>query len=88
MSTAYSKLLNEVCVRLGFCGSVVDNQPLNVDQFLPKSGSISSEAFAIALFKAEGWDPEGPGAHEFGPAVREAFDRHMGNAAVDAELLK
>jgi hypothetical protein len=87
MSTAYSKLLNEVCVRLGFCGSVLNDQPLHVDQFLPRSGPVSSEAFAVAVFKAEGWDPEGPRAHEFRAAVREAFVRHMGMAEVDAQLL-
>ena len=87
MTTAYDKLLSEVCVRLGFCGSVVDNQPLHVDQFIPKSGSVTAEDFAAALFSAEGWDPEGPAAHELRPAISEAFARHMGGAEVDASLL-
>ena len=88
ISTAYSQLPNEVCVRLGFCGSVVDDQPLHVDQFLPRSGLVTGEAFAVALFKAEGWAPDGLGAHEHGPGVREAFLRHIGSAEVDAQLLK
>jgi hypothetical protein len=28
MSAAYEKRLNDVCGRLGFCGSVADGQPL------------------------------------------------------------
>ncbi len=60
MRAAYDKLLEEVCVRLGCCGSVVDGQPLPVDQFLPEDGVQANEAFADALFGTEGWDPGGP----------------------------
>lgn len=84
MSVAYDKLLEEVCVRLGFCGSVVDGQPLHVDQFLPQSGVLTNEAFADALFKAEGWDPAGSEAQTFRSSVREAFVRHMGGSEMDA----
>ena len=84
MSVAYEKLLEEVCVRLGFCGSVVEGQPLHVDQFLPQSGVLTNEAFADALFKAEGWDPAGSEAQNFRSSVREAFVRHMGGSEMDA----
>lgn len=84
MRAAYDKLLEEVCVRLGFCGSVVDGQPLHVDQFLPESGVLTNEAFADALFKAEGWDPDGSKARTFRPRVHEAFVRHMGGSEMDA----
>lgn len=56
MRSAYDNLLEEVCVRLGFCGSIVDGQPVHVDQFLPEDGVLTNEAFADALFKAEGWE--------------------------------
>ena len=84
MRAAYDKLLEEVCVLLGFCGSVVDGQPLHVDQLLPESGVLTSEEFADALFKAEGWDPDGPEAKTFRSSVRDAFVRHMGASEVDA----
>ena len=84
MRAAYDRLVEDVCVRLGFCGSVVDGQPLHVDQFLPRSGPVTEEAFATALFKAEGWDPDGPEARTFRPGVREAFVRHMGGTKIDA----
>ena len=84
MRAEYDKLLEDVCVRLGFCGSVVDGQALHVDQFLPQSGVLTTEEFADALFRAEGWDPHGSEARTFRSNVREAFIRHMGGSEVDA----
>jgi len=86
MRAAYDKLLEDVCARLGFCGSVVDERPMHVDAFLPRSGVLTAEAFADALFKAEGWDPDGPEARTFLSSVRDAFVRHMGGSEVDAGL--
>ena len=88
MSAAYDKLLTYVCVSLGFCGSVVDDQPLHVGQFLPETGTLTAEDFADALFKAEGLDPEGSTARRFRSNVRDAFVRHMGVSAIDASLLR
>ena len=87
MKAAYEKLLEHVCVRLGFCGSVVDGQALHVDQFLPPSGTLTDEAFAYALFKAEGWDPDSSEARTFRSSVRDAFIQQMGGAEIDAGLL-
>ena len=83
MRTAYDKLLEEVCVRLGFCGSVVDGRPLNVDEFLPQEGVVTSNEFVDALFKAEGWDPYGSEARTFRSSVREAFVRNMGGSEIE-----
>jgi hypothetical protein len=88
MNAAYHKLLEEVCVRLGFCGSLVDDQPLHVDQLLPRSGSISANSFADALFKAEGWVLDGGAADQHRASVCDAFVRHMGAFEVDAQLLR
>ena len=88
MSVAYDKLLNEVCVRLGFCGSVVDGQPLHVDQFLPKGGPVTAEGFATAVFRAEGWDPASAAAHQHRASVCEAFVRHLGGFQIDARQLR
>lgn len=85
MRAAYDKLLEEVCVRLGFCGAVVDGHSLHVDQFLPQAGVLTSEEFAAALFKAEGWDPDGSEGQTFRSSVREAFVRHMGRSEMDAD---
>jgi hypothetical protein len=86
MQTASDKLLEDVCVRLGFCGSVVDGQALHADQFLPQSGTLTAEHFADALFRAEGWDPDGADARTFCSSVRDAFIRHIGSSEIDAGL--
>lgn len=82
MRAAYDNLLEEVCVRLGFCGSIVDGQPVSVDQSIPEDGVLTKTAFADALFKAEGWDPDGSQARSFRDSVYEAFVRHMGGSEV------
>lgn len=88
MRADYDKLLNHVCVELGFCGSVANDQPLHVDQFLPDTGTLTAEDFADALFKAEGLDPEGSTARKFRSEVRDAFVRHIGVPAIDVGLLR
>jgi hypothetical protein len=87
MKAAYDKLLEDVCVRLGFCGSVGDDQPLQVDQFLPQIGPLTDEVFADAIFKAEGWDPDSSEARRFRSSLRDAFVLHMGGSEIDASLL-
>ena len=88
MRADYDKLLDYLCVDLGFCGSVVNDQPSCADQFLPDSGPLTAEDFASAVFKAEGWDPDGARAREFRSRIREAFVRHMGLSAIDVSLLR
>ncbi|MCM0033457.1 hypothetical protein [Sandarakinorhabdus limnophila] len=84
----YVALLNEVCVGLGFCGSVADGEPLHVDQFIPESGALSADQFVNWVFRAEGMEPEGDDAQKHTQSVREAFVRHMGANVVDAASLK
>lgn len=84
MTAAYDKLLKDVCVRLGFCGSVVGGQPMHVDQFLAQSGTLTADDFADAVFKAEGLDPDSLEAQRFRPSVLGAFIRHMGGSEIDA----
>lgn len=86
MNSAYDALLEEVCVQLGFCGSVVDGQSLHVDLFLPQIGPVSADVFADAVFKAEGLKTDGSTAHVHRQSIREAFVRHMGGAEADARL--
>ena len=88
MSRAYSQLMSEVCVKLGFCGSVVEGRPRYLEDFLPKSGLVTANEFADAVFKAEGWDPNGAGAHEHRRSICDAFVRFMGHSEVEAASLR
>ena len=88
MNPSYNALLNELCVGLGFCGSVIDGEPSHVDFLLPKHGTVRAEMFADLVFQAEGWDPQSVEAAGFRRAIRNAFIRHMGTSEVDVSLLK
>ena len=87
MHPAYDALLRDICIGLGFCGSVVEGKPLDAGMFLPQMGRVSADAFADAVFKAEGWEPDGPSARKHRRSVCDAFVRHMGSAEMDARLL-
>jgi len=86
----YNALMEEVCVRLGWCGSLVNDEPSHVDDFIPTSGPVSASQFVDWLFLADGVDPTSEpskwGKHK--GRLREAFRRHMGADTVDASVLK
>ena len=86
--SAYDGLLHEVCVRLGFCGSVVDGKPSHVDDFIPEHGPVSADEFVEWVFRAEGMDPNEDAATRHAASLRQAFVRHMGSDSVDASRLK
>jgi hypothetical protein len=86
--SAYDALLTEVCVGLGFCGSVANGEPLHLDQFIPERGPVSADQFVEWVFRAEGMDPDGEDGQKHAASIREAFVRHMGINVVDALALK
>src|SRR5205809_6607719 len=77
--SAYDALLHEICVGLGFCGSVVNGQPQHVGQFIPEHGPVSADQFAELVFRAEGMDLDGEGARKRAGSIRDAFVRYMGS---------
>ncbi|WP_150124948.1 hypothetical protein [Tsuneonella mangrovi] len=90
-STAYNRLMHELCAVRGWCGGIVDREPSHVDDFIPDSGEVTANEFIDWLFKAEGYEP----SHE--PPERVAafrteffalFVQVMGAAQVDATQLK
>lgn len=86
--SAYDALLNEVCVGLGFCGSVVDGEPLHVGRFIPDRGAVSADDFVEWVLEAEGMDPSERAALKHRESLRQAFVRHMGGDVVDARMLR
>jgi hypothetical protein len=83
----YDALLIEVCAGLGFCGSVVNGEPLHVDRFIPDHGPVSADEFVEWVFRAEGMEPNGPDARKHRQSLRQAFVKYMGEVA-DARSLK
>ena len=83
--SAFDRLLHEVCVGLGYCGSVVDGEPLHVSMFIPDAGPVSADEFVAWVLRAEGFEPT---ELQHAGEIRHAFVRHMGSDIVDARLLK
>ena len=80
-------LLNDICVRLGWCGGIVDGEPSHVDMFIPASGPVTAAQVAEWVIRAEGLDPVlTPRRHR--RYLKDAFVRHMGAGVVDATELK
>ena len=86
--SAYDDLLDEIGIGHGFCGAVINGEPLTVDTFIPKDGRVSAGQFVDWVFRAEGMDPMSPEAVKHAPSIRAAFVRHMGSEVVDAQDLK
>jgi len=84
-SSAYDRLLQQVCIGLGYCGSVIDGEPSHVDMFIPEEGPVTADEFVEWVFRAEGLEAAG-GEHS--RQIREAFVQHMGGEVVEARLLK
>lgn len=80
----YDALMHEVCVGLGFCGSVVRGKPLHVDFLIPSEGPVTADQFVDWVLEAEGMDSRDQ-THR--AALKDAFIRHMGAAVVDAGVL-
>jgi hypothetical protein len=84
----YEALQHEVCVGLGFCGSVIDGKPSHVDFLIPERGLVSADEFVEWVFRAEGIDADGQTADRHAARLREAFVTHMGSDIVEASRLK
>jgi hypothetical protein len=86
---SFDALMQEVCVERGWCGSVVDNRPMHVTDFLPANGSVTADQFVGWLFAADGVDPNEdlPKWQAHIDGLRDAFIRHMGGNSVDVKLL-
>ncbi len=89
-NTAYDSLVDEVCVRLGFCGCIKNGKPLHIDHFIPSEGPVSAQKFAEWVFLADDMNPSArPDRWENVKAsIEEAFIRHMGADVVDARRLR
>ncbi|HCJ21371.1 MAG TPA: hypothetical protein DHV64_07525 [Erythrobacter sp.] len=86
----FDQLMHEVCVERGWCGGIVDEKPRHVTDFLPESGVVSADQFALWLFEAEGVDPD-EDRSKWQPhldGLKAAFVRHLGEPQVAVSELK
>ena len=85
----FDALMDEVCVGLGFCGTVKD-YPLHVTHIIPTSGPVTADQFVDWVFLADDMNPNvdrerwAPIRHK----IRAAFVKFMGAETVDATMLQ
>ena len=81
----FVRLMNKVCVGMGFCGSVVDGEPRHVVDYFPETGTVSASQFATWVLEAEGMSSK-PG-EPFWHILQKEFIEHMGHETVNVALL-
>lgn len=86
--TAFDLLLWDMCVRLGFCGGVVNDKPTHVTDLLPTTGMVTAEEFAASAIRAENDVQSPPAKHDRWMAMlTDKFLEHMGAPSVPASAL-
>lgn len=83
--------MNELCVGLGWCGSVVGGEPRHVKDYIPDHGPVTASQFVAWVLKAEGFDDAEACPERYKKWRRdltEVFIRHMGASTVDATQLR
>lgn len=88
--TGYDALMDEVCVRLGFCGCIKNGEPLHVDRFIPSNGPVSADQFVEWVFLADDVNPKVDPMRwdRIKHQIRAAFIKHFGGSIVDAKRLR
>jgi hypothetical protein len=83
---AYQALMHDICVGMGFCGSV-DNEgnPRHVDHYIPKSGIVTARQFAEWVMLADGMEPFDGSGHQ--AEIEKLFVEHMGSNVAEATEL-
>lgn len=86
---SFDGMMNEYCVRCGYCGGSKDGVRVNVRDFVPKTGEVSVYDFVDWLILAEGMDPSelGKEMQRRKSHLRSIFRKHMGSDLVQAERL-
>lgn len=88
--SGYDALMDDVCVKLGFCGSIRGGQVTHVDFIIPPNGPVTADQFVDWVFLADGMNPNSD-AEKWQPIkdeLRAAFLKHMGSEIVDAGQLQ
>lgn len=88
--TGFDELMDRVCVGLGFCGCIKDDEPLHVTRFIPDKGPVTADQFTEWVFLADNVNPNvtSPTWLKIKSAVRAAFVDCMGGEVVEAQRLR
>lgn len=88
--TGFDALMTFVCVDLGYCGCVKNEQAFDVTLLIPECGIVTADQFADWVFLADNQNPnvDRNGWLNQKKAIRDAFVKHMGSEIVDASRLQ
>ncbi|MGV3478490.1 MAG: hypothetical protein ACO1O3_00960, partial [Sphingobium sp.] len=85
---AFDLLLYDICVKGGFCGGLVNDQPSHVTHLLPTTGIVTAEEFATLVLRAEGDEGSQPANVErWSERLQSQFVARMGRSSVPATEL-
>jgi hypothetical protein len=86
----FDALMDDVCVRWGFCGSMKHREHLHVTLIIPPDGPVTADQFVEWVFLAENMNPNNDLERwqKHKDNIRAAFVRHMGAEMVDARRLR
>lgn len=83
------RLLWAICVRLGFCGGIVEGEPCFVEDLLPETGPVGAAQFALLAIRADGAsEPEADSYLPMRRRLEAMFAEHFGPDPVPVERLK
>lgn len=82
------RLIFDICASYGLCGHAREGRLVCVDDFLPASGMITADEFALAAIRGDGWqgDEDEDFIREWKKSVRALFIEYMGAESVDVAV--
>jgi hypothetical protein len=84
----FDRLLWDMCIKLGFCGGIVNDRVTHVTDLLPATGTVTARDFAELAISAECDVKSPPAKHDRWVAQLEAmFVEYMGEESVPAQAL-
>ena len=86
--SAFDLLCYDICVNGGWCGGLLDDKPISVDDFIPEEGQITASEFARMAIRADGWDESEPFPEKHLRYLEKKFIEHLGAPSAPAEALR
>ncbi|KQN36474.1 hypothetical protein ASG37_12765 [Sphingomonas sp. Leaf407] len=80
------RLLWAICVELGYCGGVVDGEPVTVTDLIPAAGVMTAGEFAELAIRADGWPASSPLPDNALRRLQTKFVECFGRTSVEADV--
>jgi hypothetical protein len=90
MMSNFDRLIEEICVKWGYCGCFKLDTSIHVALFIPSHGPVNVDQFVDWVLLADDVNPNVASVNsvKIREGIHSAFIRHMGSETVDATQLK